>query len=147
MGSLIVPPSGLVYLDANPVIYSMETHPIYAPLLTPVWQAAAATTIEIISSELVILEVLVAPLKAGDTPLANAYEQLFQQPQTRLIAITLPVLREAARLRATTKLRTPDAVHAATARLHRCALFITNDPDFRTVPNLPVTVLDDLLTP
>jgi predicted nucleic acid-binding protein len=66
---------------------------------------------------LVLLETLVGPLKAGDGALAQAYEQLFQQPQTRLLPITLAVLREAARLRATTKLKTPDAIHASTALL------------------------------
>ena len=38
-----------------------------------------------------------------------------------------------------------DARHAATAIQAECALFITNDADFRRVPGLPVVVLDDLL--
>ena len=58
------------------------------------------------------------------------------------------VLRRAAQLRATiTRLRTPDAVHAATALEVGAALFVTNDYDFRGVPGLPVTVLQDLLPP
>jgi predicted nucleic acid-binding protein len=74
--------------------------------------------------------------------------QLFQQPQARLILITVPLLREAARLRATIpSLRTPDAIHAATAPLVGCPLFATNDPGFRRVPGLPVVVLQDLATP
>ena len=52
---------------------------------------------------------------------------------------------ETARLRAATGLKTPDALHAATALLAGCALFITNDADFRRVDGLPVTILDDLL--
>lgn len=87
MGSLTVPSSGLVYLDANSVIYSVEKHPTYEPLLLPVWQAAKAMTIEIVSSELVLLETLVGPFKVGNVGLANTYEQLFQQPQTRLLLL------------------------------------------------------------
>src|SRR5207253_7631638 len=102
MGTLILPGSGLVYLDANPIIYSVEKHPIYGPLLQPLWQAARLKTIEIVSSELVLMETLVGPLKAGDVALASAYELLFQQAQTRLFPITQAILREAARLRATT---------------------------------------------
>ena len=37
VGSLTLPSAGLVYLDANPVIYSVEKHPVYGPLLQPLW--------------------------------------------------------------------------------------------------------------
>lgn len=96
---------------------------------------------------LTLMETLVGPLKSGDTALAHAYEQLFQQARTRLLPITHTVLREAARLRATTKLRTPDALHLATAQGASCALFITNDVGFRRVASLPLVILDDLLKP
>ena len=61
--------------------------------------------------------------------------------------ITQSILREAARLRATTKLKTPDAIHAATASEAGCVLFITNDAGFRGVLNLSLVILKDLLTP
>src|SRR5712692_7955799 len=147
MGSLTVPPSGLVYFDTNPVIYSVEKNPAYRPLLEPLWQAAKAGTVEIVSSDLTLMETLVGPLKAGDTALATAYEQLFQQAQTRLLPITQPILREAARLRATTKLKTPDALHLATATHAGCVLFVTNDVGFRGVTSLPLVILADLLKP
>ena len=88
MGALILPPSGQVYLDANPIIYSVERHPVYWPLLQPLWQAAKAKTIEVVSSELVLMETLIGPLKSGDKALAADYEQLFQQAQTRLLPMT-----------------------------------------------------------
>lgn len=147
MGSLTVPSSGQVYFDANSVIYSVEKHLVYWPFLEPFWQAAKGKTIEIVSSDLTLMETLVGPLKSGDGALANAYEQLFQQAQTRLLPITSSILREAARLRATTKLKTPDALHAATALEAGCVLFLSNDVGFRSVPNLPLLILGDLLTP
>jgi predicted nucleic acid-binding protein len=147
VGTLILPSAGLVYLDANAVIYSVERHPRYWPLLQPLWQAAKGKTIEIVSSDLVLMETLIGPLKSGDTALANAYEQLFQQAQTRLLPITQSILRRAAQLRVTTKLKTPDALHAATALDAGCALFLTNDVGFRAVASLPLVILDDLLTP
>lgn len=147
MGSLTVPCAGLVYLDANAVIYSVEKHSLYWPLLEPLWQAAKGKTIEIVSSDLTLMESLIGPLQSGGTVLANAYEQLFQQAQTRLLPITQPILREAAGLRATTKLRTPDALHAATALNAGCVLFVTNDAGFRGVAGLPLAILSDLLKP
>ena len=147
MGTLTLPTSGLVYLDANPVIYSVERHLVYGPLLEPLWRAAKANTIEIVSSELVLMETLVGPLKSGNTALAHAFEQLFRQPRTRLLPITQPILREAARLRATTRLKTPDALHAATSHEAGCVLFVTNDAGFRGTLSIPLVILDDLLKP
>ncbi|MBC7527815.1 MAG: PIN domain-containing protein, partial [Chthonomonadaceae bacterium] len=63
-----------------------------------------------------------------------------------LLPITKDVLREAARLRATISgLKTPDAIHAATALLNQCRLFITNDRGFLRVPGLNTAILDDVL--
>jgi predicted nucleic acid-binding protein len=65
----------------------------------------------------------------------------------RLLPITHLILREAARLRATTKLKTPDAIHAAASSAAGSVMFITNDVGFRAVPGLPLVILADLLTP
>jgi predicted nucleic acid-binding protein len=147
VGTLILPASGLVYLDANPIIYTVEKHPVYGPLLQPLWQAAQAKTIEVVSSELALMETLVGPLKSGDKPLERDFEKALLGTDMRLAPITQSILRGAAELRATTKLRTPDAIHAATATEVACALFVTNDPDFRGVAGLPLVILDDLLKP
>jgi predicted nucleic acid-binding protein len=148
MGSLTLPSSGLVYLDTQVVIYSVETHAAYWSLLEPLWQVAQAGAIEIVSSELTLMETLIGPLRSGDVVLQTAYEQLFQSSEMRLLAITQEVLREAARLRAGIRaLRTPDALHAAPALLSGCALFLTNDDGYRRIPGLPLAVLRDALSP
>ena len=54
----------------------------------------------------------------------------------RLLPITQSILREAARLRATIKLKTPDAIHAATAS----AAFVT-------LPTESVTRTNTVYTP
>jgi predicted nucleic acid-binding protein len=136
-----------VYLDANPIIYTVEKHPVYAPLLHPAWLAAQAKTIQVVSSELAMMETLVLPLKNGDSALEQAYELALLGTELRLLPITQPILRRAAQLRATTKLKTPDALHAATALEAGCVLFVSNDVGFQTVLNLPVVILDDLLRP
>ena len=124
MGALTLPASGLVYIDTMTLIYTVERFPAYWPLLEPMWLAAGAGTFEIISSE---------PLKSGNAVLQQAFEDALSGSDLRLLPITQPILREAARLRATTKLRTPDALHAATAMNAGCALFVTNDIAFRGI--------------
>jgi predicted nucleic acid-binding protein len=146
VGSLTLPGSGLVYADAQIAIYSVDRHPVYAPLCDPLWRAAQSGTFTVVSSELTLMETLVGPLRNSDGTLATRRESLWDQASTRLLPITRDVLREAARLRAALPpLRTPDAIHAATALLHGCALFVTNDYGFRHVPGLPLAMLDDIL--
>ncbi len=143
MGALTLPGSGLIYADAQITIYSADGHPLYAPVCRPLWEPGATT---VVTSELTLLEVLVGPLRHDDAALARRRENLWHQPNTRMLPVTREVLREAARLRALhTGLRSPDAIHAATALLHGCMLFVTNDLGFRRVSELPLVVLDEVL--
>lgn len=147
MGQLILPESSLVYVDTQIIIYSVEKHEPYWSILRPMWQRSAKAEIQIISSELALLETLVAPLKNVDFVLINAYETLLLSTEMQLMPITRAILREAAQMRTQTKLKTPDAIHAATAITHSCSIFLTNDYGFRRVPNLPLTVLNDIVVP
>ena len=56
-----------------------------------------------------------------------------------------PAVGEAARIRARTGLKTPEAFDTAKALQAECRLFIKNDKVFRRLENLEVVVLDDLL--
>ena len=73
------------------------------------------------------------------------YRELFGANAVRLLEASYAVFEDAARLRAETGLAIPDALHAATALRAGCALFVTNDSDFRRVQGLPIVVLDGLL--
>jgi predicted nucleic acid-binding protein len=145
VGALTLPSTGSIYADVQILIYSVEKHPDYAPLLRPLWQAVQNEHLEVVSSELTLMEALIGPLKHGDTALASDYERLFQIG-VRLLPITQPILRQAAHLRAAIPgLRTPDALHAATAMLTNCALLLTNDNGFRRIPGLSCVILNDVL--
>jgi predicted nucleic acid-binding protein len=146
MGQLVPPASGSVYVDANPVLYSLNRHPVYGPLLAPLWQAAQQGTITIASSELVLLETLVIPLRERNSDQIALRQEFWNHASNHLLPVSRAVLLEAARLRADLgSLKTPDAIHAATCLLHGCTLFVTNDKDLRRIPGLPVILLDDIL--
>ncbi|MBH8553586.1 PIN domain-containing protein [Nostocaceae cyanobacterium CENA357] len=147
MGQLILPNAARVYVDTVTVIYAVEQTPTYGVLLNPLWNSLQARTLEVFSSELTLMETLVVPLRNSDTFLVDAYERLLRSPQMQLIPINQTILREAARLRASTpSLRTPDAIHIATATISGCTQFLTNDRQLRTATNLPVVILDEVLT-
>jgi predicted nucleic acid-binding protein len=105
-------------------------------------------TITVVVSELALLEVLTDPMKHQNSALIASYEKLFESPQLQVRPIDRIVLRAAAELRASIPaLRTPDAIHAATASLENCVRFITNDKGFRRLPQLSVLLLDELISP
>ncbi len=145
MGSLTLPNGGLVYLDASPIIYAIEKIAPYALLLHPVWEAAQKGQIRLVGSELLLLETLVKPVQLADRNLETAFRSFLRSQEMTLFPITTAVLEEAIQLRAIARLKTPDAIHAATARLTGCDLFITNDKIFERVSQLRVAALQDHL--
>lgn len=74
MGSLVLPTSGTVYVDTQVVIYTVERHPVYLPLLDLLWRAAQAGSITVVSSELTLMECMVMPMRTGNTMLRDAYD-------------------------------------------------------------------------
>ena len=145
MGSLSLPASGIIYVDTAPIIYTVERHPDYESLLLPLWAKADAQSLTVITSELTLLETLVKPLRDNNQTLADDYEKLLGATNILMRPITANILRAAARIRATTSMRTPDAIHAATALSVGCAQFITNDTDYRKLGSLPAVVLKELI--
>src|SRR4051812_38474656 len=69
-------PGGPIALDSNAVIYWMEDHPVYAPLLNPLFAAADAGSRTLVTSTLTLLEVLVVPYRTDNGDLAARYEQI-----------------------------------------------------------------------
>jgi predicted nucleic acid-binding protein len=91
--------------------------------------------------------VLVKPLRDGNATLVALFRAvLLGTAGLRCVSVSLRVLELAAELRAQHALKTPDAIHAATALVQGSVLFVTNDAGFRRVPALPVVVLSEVAT-
>ncbi len=145
MGTLTLPTSGTVYLDTNSFIYSIERIDPYRAVLDILWQAVSNGQFTVVTSEPTLLEVLIKPLKEGDATTATTFRTVLRHsPDVQMLPITLTVLEEAAKLRATMNLKTPDAIHAATALVNDCILFVTNDSTFRRLSALTVIVLNEI---
>ena len=145
MGAIGLPSQGVVYLDSSAIIYSVERNEPYLTLLSPVWRQAEEGQFAIVCSEVAVAETLVRPIRDGNNELEFAFQSVFAAPEVQLVPVSRRLWEDAARLRADTGLKLPDAIHAATALRVDCALFVTNDTDYRRVPELPTVILDDLL--
>lgn len=148
MGSmkLDIPSNGKVYVDANLIIYRVEQIEPYLSACASMWEAAEQGRIHMFTSDLTLLEVSVKPIRDGNNFLASLYRTMFDNAiEISSIAITKDILEIAGALRAKHGLKSPDAIHAATALHLNAASFITNDSGFRRVPNLPVLVVSECL--
>lgn len=91
-------------------------------------------------------ELLVLPYREGDEQRANDfYGLLATYPNLTWIAPNLEIADLAARIRALHRLRTPDALQAATAVHTLSTGLITNDPAFKRVEGFETMLLDELV--
>ena len=81
----------------------------------------------------------------GERQADEFYALLTTYPNLDWIAPSLEIADIAARIRATHRLRTPDALQAATAIRSGATLLVTNDASFERIPAFETLLLDNLL--
>lgn len=134
-----------LYTDTAPLIYYVEENPPYVAKMDTIIAAIEARSMEAFSSMITLTEVLTLPLKQGDTRLAQQYRDvLLHSREFHLLPVTARMAETAAALRARYNLRTPDALHVATAIEARCEAFLTNDAGIKRVTAITVLLLDEL---
>ena len=131
--------------DTAPIIYLVENHPVYFDRMFSIMSYINNGAIDGVGSVLVLTEVLVHPQRSGNVTLAQEYERiLLNSAGFRLNSVDMNVARRTAHLRAQYNLRTPDAIHVATAIVSNCDAFLTNDLGLKRVTEVRVLVLDEL---
>lgn len=132
-------------IDTAPLIYLVERHPDFGPLVREVVQRAEAGELELVTSSLTLTEVLSQPFARGDEEMANTYRSiLLETPYLRVLSVDPVAAERGARLRAAYRLKTPDAIQLAIASGSRCEAFLTNDTELARVEELRVLVLNRL---
>jgi predicted nucleic acid-binding protein len=130
-----------VVVDSAPLIYLLDDHPEFAPRFEGLFEACEQGRLEIAISTIAIAEVLAGPFRHGQDVLAKRYETALSGfevvPVSQDIAVT------AARLRAATGLRLPDALQAATALQIGAVALVTHDRDFARLEGLRVLMGDE----
>jgi len=136
----------IVGLDSAPLIYFVELHPLYLPLVDPFFEAMEFGDIQLVTSTLTLTEVLVHPYKYGNQSLAQKYSSiLLKNRNLKAFPVTTEIATEAAQLRAAYGLKTPDSIQLATALLGGATSFLTNDDHFAALPGMNIISLDELL--
>ena len=142
--------AGTIALDSMVFIYLFQDTEPYAEICQQVLQQIEGGRCQGIISTLVLSEVLVHPLQRGFEAEAMHYFALLTTfPNLRLMPPDEEICWMAARLRAEQGLRTPDAIHVATAAKGGAKLLITNDHKLAqvSVGQLEILVIDEYLKP
>jgi predicted nucleic acid-binding protein len=136
----------IVGLDTAPLIYFIEENPNYLDITDAFFEAMFCGDFSVVTSVLTITEVLVYPLRQGNTALAQQYREiLFNSQGLTTTEVSPDIAENAAQLRANYNLRTPDAIQMATAIRGGASFFLTNDARLPSLPALTVLVLDTLI--
>ena len=131
-----LPEAALLLVDSPPIIYILEDHPKMASRFRPLFEAHAAGRLRFAVTTITVTEVLTGPLLARDDALARRYRAILESWQT--VPLDIDIVENAARLRASLRLKLADAVHAASALAINAAALVTYDRDFSRVRSLRV---------
>lgn len=144
-----IPEGAIVGLDTAPIIYYVEGHPSYGPIVRSFIVARVQTALNVaLTSTVSLVEVLIVPLRTGRLDLVGGYQDfLVNFPVIDLVPVSTPVAGWAADLRARYNLRLGDACQMAAALAKGATHFLTNDTQLRRVTELTVLILDDYLPP
>ena len=145
MGWLDSLQGNVVGFDTVPLIYYIEENPNYSNVVDPFFEAIEHSEFNVVTSIVTLLEVLVHPIRNDNAILAQKYRDLlFDTEGLSTMELHQGIAEEAARLRASYKIRTPDSIQIATAIFGGASFFLTNDTRLPSLPNLKTLVLDDL---
>lgn len=148
MGSDVKIPKGCTAgLDTMVFIYSLDSHPEFGEVADAILARIERGELKAVASSLLFAELLPHKFARNDAVRARAIaRELENMPNLAIMPLTNEVSVEAARLRATYGLRTPDAVHAATAMGAGAQGIVTNDGTLKrlTSEGLDVWMLDEL---
>ena len=135
----------VVGLDTTPLIYFIEENPTYLETIRPFFVGMDRGEFRVVTSTVTLLEVLVHPFRRGERALAQQYRDILLGAEgLTTLSLSQDIAEEAARLRASHNIRTPDAIQMATALRAGASRFLTNDARLPSLPELQVLVLDEL---
>lgn len=135
-----------LYVDANAFVEMFEKHSTASALLRTLFVDIDSSVLRRHTSELTLSELLVKPMKDGNTELVDLYSGFVRTSELlEVVPVDRHILYAAAATRAENgAIRLPDAIHIATAVEQKCDWFVTGDKRIRvsSQTDKPFLILD-----
>jgi len=136
----------LVAIDTGPFIYYIEENRRFLSACEALFTPVQEGKMEIVTSIITLLEVLVQPLRRGRRDLALMYRNLLLNSEgVTTVNLSPLIAEEAARLRAQYGILTPDAIQLATAIISGSNAFVTSDKKLKRIKNIPVIHIEEFI--
>ena len=116
-----------IYWDTMLFVYLLENNSEYVQRVHQIYTRMTERGDRLVTSTFTLGELLVAPFRTGDTPLADAVRDFLQGPDVEMFPFDARAAEGYSIVRATTGVRPADAIHLACAARANADLFITND--------------------
>ena len=127
----------MIYLDASAIMRLIEGETaVKASVQKRVGSERPCTSI------VRITECLTKPLRDNNESVIASYEEFFSSQDLTLVEVTRSLAEVAASVRANFRLKTPDALHFATAIALRCSRFASSDRHFISADGYQNIVID-----
>ncbi|MCY0147770.1 PIN domain-containing protein [Hoeflea sp. G2-23] len=138
-----------VYLDTNALIGIIENADELDKAQDVLVEEINDGRLEAVTSELTLAECLVKPIADRDESLVRVYLSLLATDSKfmRVTPISRDIILEAARVRAGARVKLPDAIHVATAKISHCDEFVSNDRRLATATTMPFELWSELGRP
>ena len=136
--------NGVVGVDTTCFIHHFEANVTFGRAAGELFGAVEAGFLRARVSVVALTEILTLPLREGRKDLVGAYRDVFESfPNLALVEVDAEVALSAAELRASLGLRTPDALHVASALASGAGAFVTSDARLRTPEGLRLVLLPE----
>ncbi|MFO7667424.1 MAG: PIN domain-containing protein [Desulfobacterales bacterium] len=136
-----------IFLDTAPVIYFIEAHDQFGPLVRQVVELMNENRIQAFTSVLTLAEVLPKPVESENGKLVEKFKMYLKNgPNLTMLPITENIGERAGLLRGKySYLKTVDAVQIAAAIDAKTDAFLTNDKKLAGVKEIKILVLNNYL--
>lgn len=129
-----------IYLDTCCFIYLVEGEPKWRAVVEQRLRSLEPIS-KLITSQLARLECRTKPMRDGNRSLLERYDALFGADRVAVLDVSEQVIDRATELRARYGLKTPDAIHLATAIESSAAEFWTADAALSRCTDIAVMVV------
>lgn len=138
-----------VFLDTAPIIYFIEAHAEYGPLMKEMITRLKAGDLTAFTSVITIAEVLPKPVSQNKMQLIDRFLKFLRKGKNvNLLEISPDIAESAGRLRGKyDSLKTMDAIQVSAAISIGADVFITNDVKLKQVSEVKAIVLKDYMIP
>lgn len=135
----------MLFVDSAPVIYFVEKHPRYFPIVRLVFEQLENGLFVAVTSPITLAECLVGSIKRELEELTQAFcDLIVHHRRVNFVPLDAAVAKSAAELRARYNLTLLDAFQVAVALKAGCDALLTNDAIFKRVQELKILLLDEL---